>query len=450
AISASGEWVSAGNDKTAILWDETGKQIQVFKPQNPSQAPDIRSVDISADGQWILTGASNGEINLWQRGIDTAYYSYSTDGEVVDLSITGDGKTFVAAILNRNSMIFHFEEEKFTANILSEFHRDITAMKLLPDGSRLFTGDSKGSIQTWIPEDGTYDLRGTSYIHKGEITMINISPNGDWLLAASGDSTASVSSLHNRDLFKLYGHTGAVTSIFMNQDQTLITSSEDSTLKTWTTPFALYNQAFSYHRQGVNKVAFSPDQKFIASGGKDRRVVLTDILTGEKVWEHREHADPVKALNFRDTAVQSIDEYSNYIIFHPGQSTAQSIPLGERSLSAAVFSPDGQQVLTGGFDSLAQLWDVNQQTLLLELSLQSSIFSLAFAPDQSVFIIGCEDGKAYLFDPSGNQLQVFEGHQGGVTAVNFTPSSKKIITGSEDQRVILWNLSGQQLQQFRE
>ncbi|MCB0840752.1 MAG: WD40 repeat domain-containing protein, partial [Bacteroidetes bacterium] len=253
-----------------------------------------------------------------------------------------------------------------------------------------------------------------------------------------------------RDLFKFYGHTGAVTSIFMNQDQTLITGSEDSTLKTWTTPFALYNQAFSYHRQGVNKVAFSPDQKFIASGGKDRRVVLTDILNGEKVWEHREHADPVLALNFRDSTVQSIDEYSNYIIFHPGQSTAQSIPLGERSLSAAVFSPDGQQVLTGGFDSLAQLWDVNQQTLLLELSLQSSIFSLAFAPDQSVFIIGCEDGKAYLFDPSGNQLQVFEGHQGGVTAVNFTPSSKKIITGSEDQRVILWNLSGQQLQQFRE
>ena len=69
------------------------------------------------------------------------------------------------------------------------------------------------------------------------------------------------------------------------------------------------------------------------------------------------------------------------------------------TLKAVAFSPDGKQLVTGGLDHSARLWDVE----------------------------------------TGRELRCFHGHMDSLTAVAFSPDGKQIITGSKDNSVRVWN-----------
>jgi WD40 repeat protein len=56
-------------------------------------------------------------------------------------------------------------------------------------------------------------------------------------------------------------------------DETQVTASEDETVKLWNLEGRLLNTFFG-HIGGVLDATFSPDGKFIASSGKDGRVII--------------------------------------------------------------------------------------------------------------------------------------------------------------------------------
>jgi WD40 repeat protein len=71
---------------------------------------------------------------------------------------------------------------------------------------------------------------------------------------------------------------------------------------------------------------------------------------------------------------------------------------GVRALS---FSPDGDRLLSGGWDYTARLWDI----------------------------------------VSGDEIQRFDGHASHVTAVAFLPGEDRVITASGDSTVVVWDLA---------
>jgi WD40 repeat protein len=76
-------------------------------------------------------------------------------------------------------------------------------------------------------------------------------------------------------------------------------------------------------------MAFSPNGRFLASGGKDNRIVIWDVLSAKPVHRLRGHEKPVQAL---------------------------------------AFSPNGRQLLSGGMDTQAFLWNVAPSDQTTDLS----------------------------------------------------------------------------------
>src|SRR5664279_2367624 len=95
---------------------------------------------------------------------------------------------------------------------------------------------------------------------------------------------------------------------------------------------------------------------------------------------------------------------------HPGPMTAVAV------------TPDGRQIVTGGGDRTARLWDRTSGQLQTTLTGHTGwVWAVAVTPDGRQIVTGDRDGTARLWDRSSGQLQTtLTGHTGGVRAVAVT------------------------------
>src|SRR6266545_3453171 len=83
--------------------------------------------------------------------------------------------------------------------------------------------------------------------------------------------------------FTLRGHEHRVRALLFTPDgKTLISGSEDKTIRLWDTATGKQRATLKGHTRSVNSVAFSPDGKTLASCGVDGTIRLWDSTTGKE------------------------------------------------------------------------------------------------------------------------------------------------------------------------
>jgi WD40 repeat protein len=138
--------------------------------------------------------------------------------------------------------------------------------------------------------------------------------------------------------------------------------------------------------------------------------------------------------------------------------------LGQTSFDFAVFSPNGQTVLTNSDKTsnsylttlTAMLWDVKTGRLVRRfVGGQGSVFAGAFSPDGNQIVTGGGTGHSGMPGPanaelrlwdvaSGREIRQFRGHKRIVRSISFSADGKRILSVSDVAR--LWDAqSGRQL-----
>ncbi len=106
------------------------------------------------------------------------------------------------------------------------------------------------------------------------------------------------------------------------------------------------------------------------------------------------------------------------------------------------IAPDGRKALTGGFDRMMRLWDVESGRELRRFEGHAGpVVAVAFAPDGRRALSGASDNTMRLWDAdTGKELCRFEGHTGGVFVALFCPDERHALSGGKDGSVRLWRL----------
>jgi WD40 repeat protein len=379
---------------------------------------------LSPDGHTIAvvdaTGTPNSTTDVYRyhvQLVDTASFAKrgnrlrvppKIDGySPTRLTFSPDGR-FVAGVLDRvvpisdvpDAVAFVWDVAKGGGPVLQvpftapERHRDVA---FLPDSSAVLVASPTGSVAV--------DVRSGAEVRRlsSALPPLAVSPDGKRLAAAldpdalvlgvfdlaSGDTTAT-----------LPGHSEQVDRLAFSPDGKLLaTGGDDAVVMLWDAASGARRAVFTGHANGVRGLAFSPDRAMLYSASLDQAVHAWDLRRSSTLV----HRLPPDALDLQQVAfdagyqvttddgstVAYQDRSNPRVQFQDVATGALSPPANVGFLMA--FSPNGRQYVTGTDDGSIELWDRALQKVVARRS----------------------PTKAYLFDktaysPDGHRLVTTE------------------------------------------
>jgi WD40 repeat protein len=252
----------------------------------------------------------------------------------------------------------------------------------------------------------------------------------------------------------LSGHSGSVWSVAVSSNgQTLVSGSEDKTIKVWNLATGQLSRTLSGHSDTVRAIALSSDGRILASGSGDTTIKLWNMQTGELLRTLEGHSGPVWsiALSPDGQTLVSGSEDSTIKIWNLQTGDLQRILFGHSGrVFSVALSPDGQTIATGGTDKTIKLW--NLQTGELRHTLEGhadAVRSIVFSPGGQQLASSSWDRTIKIWQPqTGQQLRTLEGQTTRMASIAYAPSAgsansadKPMLAGAGlDKTVKVWNL----------
>ncbi len=249
--------------------------------------------------------------------------------------------------------------------------------------------------------------------------------------------------------------------------------------------------SFNVDPGGVLSVAWSPDDRKVASGSADGVLRIWDVITGACVASFVGESSPIRAVAWspitdlvatigQGGTVRIWDLQRKQVVFQ--EEPATELPPG-RELRAAAWSPEGTRLATAAGDGWIKIREATGSLLCtirasvdcvpsLSWTSNGEYLSAAFREPGEVAVWGTRQWEeAYRFrasdvflygvawSPDGNRLATttakhsveiwnaatrqaetdLPGHTGHVFAVNWSPEGDHIATASQDGSVRIWN-----------
>jgi len=301
-------------------------------------------------------------------------------------------------------------------NQLNEDHKGVNSVSFSPNGLHFASASDDGTVQLW-------NLSGKQLIkfpaHPKPIKSMSFSRDGERIATGSEDGTARLWNLSGKQLVEFKGHPGAVLSVSLSPDgQHLATAGDKGTVRLWNLSGKLLVK-FKEQPALVKSVSFSPNGQLLATAGEQGKVTLWN-LKGEPLQEFPGYWQQCQLIGRPQCRIMSVS-----------------------------FSPDGQSLVTGGYDNTVRLWSLKGELLKQFDSPHGAVLSVSFSSNGERIATTGEDGTTRLWDiKKSKEVAKFTGNldegKNWVMSASFSPNGKYLVTGEKRGTIRLWNLNDQQ------
>lgn len=256
------------------------------------------------------------------------------------------------------------------------------------------------------------------------------------------------------ELHTYSAHDGGGRAVAWSSDGRVVFSGGmDGHVKSWPARIPSAVRVLQGHAAAVLRVAFSPDGKRIASSSgqgesyqaegsrPDNSVRIWDLQSGSAVVLD-DHQNAVLALDWsrdgRFIASGGVD--GTVRISDPATGATQRVIAGFNGLVRSVaFSPDGT-LIGGAVRDTLMFWKVADGSVHQRMAMDEELVTVDFSPDDEWMMTASTSGRIILREWASGKDRSFQ-TASGLTGAWFSPDSTLVATGHENGTIRLWELS---------
>jgi RNA polymerase sigma factor (sigma-70 family) len=469
AFSRDGKLLATYNEKLIRLWDvQTGKEKTRLRGHetsvgSPVFSPNGKTLSVLAGKGW------QGTAYVWDIAAAKLLHKWNLPVSASPYCISPDGATALAGGHYGDMRLIDLANGKEIRRCSCPLY-PISAAAFSPDGKTIAAAGSNGAILFWDALSGQPEV--TFLGHQGSIKSLALSPDDKFLASVAADDGIMLWDLATaRPRPGFHSPKGGFNSVAISPDgQWLATGiqwrKDVRLLKTLTGEEV---RRFAGCENGENVLAFSPDGKILAAGStdnvdrpRDKSIRLWEAATGKLL---RRIVFPLPDRPRGGIVCLAFSPDGRFLVSGGGDKAVHiwnaasgelycQVPGHEDRISSLCFSPDGQTLAVTDWEQTKKaihLWEVRsgkeRGQLVGHTDRDSSLAfspdpdsSLAFSPDGRLASGGDDKTICIRNLDTGEELGCFRGHESDVGPLAFSSDGRRLISGSRDTTILVWDM----------
>jgi len=297
----------------------------------------VTSVRFSPDDSTLVTSSVDSTIKIWNKSSGIILREIKHPVAIAYMDISRDGKYAVTGGYDSKVRIWNLMDGSLVKEF-ADHTGTIWTVAFSEDGSKIASSGDDAIVKIWDVQSGNllHDLVG----HKRIVWSVKFSRDGSKLASASFDYTVKLWNVDDgKLLWDNKEHTETVVDLdFSHHGNMLATTSDDKRIIIWDYEQHKLLQSMKV-AEHVQAVAFSPDDKRLMTGGRDKPMIgeFLQNIFGDSKFN--------KGVSGRLWDVQS-------------GKLLQTFTHHTNDMMDLAYSHDGNSIATASADKTVDVWGV--------------------------------------------------------------------------------------------
>ncbi|OTF83560.1 hypothetical protein BLA29_000494, partial [Euroglyphus maynei] len=287
----------------------------------------ITCVSVARDGQYIVTGGRDCLVKIWLSSTAETHTTLDeSTAPITCVDISPNSQFIVAGSEDGQIRAWSLTLSMYLSKFGEHMPNSLVTIKILSDNKRILSADVQNIIRLWQVDNGIQ----IKLIQHKPINRLFVHGGTCFAIGGKIDNCLKYWQIFEPEMEKSVSHSDTITCFTCTHSgKTLITGSQDMSLKVWETSTGKLTQVLVGHEEAISCVATAAlDEMLVVSGAQDCNLIVWDMNTGTDLFTLTGH---------------------------------------NANILGVILTPDASRALSYSEDNTLQLWDIRENGVRLSM-----------------------------------------------------------------------------------